>query len=159
MLNKDRDHTEKLTSSDKCNPLYDRKRFREYLQGKSGQKLFSNYQGATADNLLKEMKKESNNLLYRGDKVKTEQQMQAEHELMVEKIIREEERNNGSDEDYASQETAFAENGKAAQINVTQLIKPTTGTTTSEDTQSMKSILKHSTALDIKSSSKQRFKK
>lgn len=39
LLNKDRDFTEKLTRSDKCNPLYDRKRFREFLRCESKQKL------------------------------------------------------------------------------------------------------------------------
>lgn len=44
------------------------------------------------------MKRESKKLLYKGDKVKTEKQMQAEHELMVEKIILEEGMINEKDE-------------------------------------------------------------
>ena len=84
---KDRDRSnEARLTSDKIHPIYDTKNFKQYINSEKDQIFMKQYAKGSTQDLITEMKSSCKELLYTGDKEKTEKAHIAEKAAIIRDI-------------------------------------------------------------------------
>ena len=87
MLHKSANKDEPRLTSDKINPVYDRARYKQYINKATDQKFMAKYRTEATKSLLRDMHRDSDGLLYAGEKRKSEKAFLAEEEAILREIL------------------------------------------------------------------------